>query len=342
MASENQPPVKRGRTAASERGYLSPTEELSQVASLVERRRVQNRISQRNYRNKIRTRLEKLEALVESNKAQKEGRSTSSGTVTPPASTTHSRTPSEYSTAAPGSYSHSQTIPNDPTKSTQQQFDFCKCMLEPQSFFNINGTDFEPMCQCPHAKRIQQINQPSGQGHHGHLDTLTPVSTFLDTDGTEHLYGTFPSPEPLQCPSPSTMHVDIPNPEIPITTSMSNQTTLSPSTEPLSMLTIDPTSRPQFPSRLQYPYHLSMSTTMVPMGFVPIPTSDYTIQDSSTGRASPMQPYLIQDSRSQPSTPPAGPIQSFMWVPTPIMMVPVQHPMHPQQSGSAPGSEGGS
>ncbi|KAL9595340.1 MAG: hypothetical protein Q9219_006494 [cf. Caloplaca sp. 3 TL-2023] len=44
---------------------LDPSEELSQVAGLVERRRLQNKISQRNYRNRIRDRLEALEALVD-------------------------------------------------------------------------------------------------------------------------------------------------------------------------------------------------------------------------------------------------------------------------------------
>jgi hypothetical protein len=49
MSNDTQPLPKRGRTV-SDLEYQSATEELSRVASLVERRRVQNRISQRNYR----------------------------------------------------------------------------------------------------------------------------------------------------------------------------------------------------------------------------------------------------------------------------------------------------
>ena len=44
-----QPQSKRVRTSDAQRPR-DPSEELSQVAGLVERRRMQNRISQRNYR----------------------------------------------------------------------------------------------------------------------------------------------------------------------------------------------------------------------------------------------------------------------------------------------------
>ena len=83
MSSTSQPQPKRARTRESGSHSQGPQEELSQVTGLVEKRRLQNRISQRNYRelqfitqfeyslltigpgNKIRDRLEALEALVD-------------------------------------------------------------------------------------------------------------------------------------------------------------------------------------------------------------------------------------------------------------------------------------
>lgn len=84
MAPSGQTSSKRMRTGSDgSQRPLDPSEELSQVAGLVERRRLQNKISQRNYRkfdlavpsqiivlivksgNRIRDRLEALEALVD-------------------------------------------------------------------------------------------------------------------------------------------------------------------------------------------------------------------------------------------------------------------------------------
>ncbi|KAL9004710.1 MAG: hypothetical protein Q9188_002485 [Gyalolechia gomerana] len=66
MAPSSQTSSKRMRTGSDgSQRPLDPSEELSQVAGLVERRRLQNKISQRNYRNRIRDRLEALEALVD-------------------------------------------------------------------------------------------------------------------------------------------------------------------------------------------------------------------------------------------------------------------------------------
>ncbi|KAL9029114.1 MAG: hypothetical protein Q9196_002611 [Gyalolechia fulgens] len=83
MAPSSQTSSKRIRAGSDgSQRPLDPSEELSQVAGLVERRRLQNKISQRNYResitvalprsvslivagNRIRDRLEALEALVD-------------------------------------------------------------------------------------------------------------------------------------------------------------------------------------------------------------------------------------------------------------------------------------
>ncbi|KAI4123478.1 MAG: hypothetical protein LQ338_005242 [Usnochroma carphineum] len=66
MPPSSQSSSKRIRTRDDDAQCpLDPNEELSQVAGLVERRRLQNKISQRNYRNRIRERLEALEALVD-------------------------------------------------------------------------------------------------------------------------------------------------------------------------------------------------------------------------------------------------------------------------------------
>lgn len=51
VSSNSQPSTKRARRIASDpKGQQDTNEELSQVANLVEKRRLQNRISQRNYR----------------------------------------------------------------------------------------------------------------------------------------------------------------------------------------------------------------------------------------------------------------------------------------------------
>ena len=179
------PPIKRGRTAASEREYQSPSEELSQVANLVERRRVQNRISQRNYRNKIRSRLEKLEALVESNKAaQKEAAAALNGSTpagTPAAgetSTVRPRVLSDPTLPATDSYSQ----PEAARLSRPSSLSFCKCMLEPASFLNISGNELMPMCHC--GQQAKDMNaQSSGQG----LDSMTPVSQYMDGIGRAHV-----------------------------------------------------------------------------------------------------------------------------------------------------------
>ncbi|MCJ1260753.1 hypothetical protein MMC22_000615 [Lobaria immixta] len=69
MSSKSALPTKRARTSAgsanSPKSPRDASEELTQVTNLIEKRRLQNRISQQNYRNKIRVRLEKLEALVD-------------------------------------------------------------------------------------------------------------------------------------------------------------------------------------------------------------------------------------------------------------------------------------
>ncbi|MCJ1468987.1 hypothetical protein MMC07_007618 [Pseudocyphellaria aurata] len=68
MTSKTALPAKRARTTPTANSPKSPrdaSEELTQVTNLIEKRRLQNRISQQNYRNKIRVRLEKLEALVD-------------------------------------------------------------------------------------------------------------------------------------------------------------------------------------------------------------------------------------------------------------------------------------
>ncbi|MCJ1467852.1 hypothetical protein MMC07_006477 [Pseudocyphellaria aurata] len=93
MGANDLPPAKRARTLGNAtngaKGAQDAGEESPQTANLVERRRLQNRISQQNYRkqyprkwtqsvyrgsglifepgNKIRVRLEKLEALVDAN-----------------------------------------------------------------------------------------------------------------------------------------------------------------------------------------------------------------------------------------------------------------------------------
>lgn len=321
MSSDSQPPMKRGRTAATDRDYQSASEELSQVANLVERRRVQNRISQRNYRNKIRSRLEKLEALVESNKqAQKEAAAAAAALNTPPPDA-----------AAPSSSSSS---------SSRDALSFCKCMLEPASFLNISGTEFQPMCHCGSSK---DMNQSSAHG----LDHLTPVSNFLDTDGADQLYAGLGSPDGLQCHTPATMHPDHMASLSMATTMSMDQSSTASSSQPLTMLSMENQSQyPKSPfSRMAYPYPLPMGAAMVPMGFMAIPTTgtaaDFAMHDGAKWTGATGHPCFPPGSTSphHPSTPPAMAMPGFMWVPASMMMVPVPA-MHPHQHmGGTPGSD---
>ncbi|KAI9676076.1 MAG: hypothetical protein M1817_000819 [Caeruleum heppii] len=75
MAGDSRP-TKRARQATgaapAQDAGTDRQEDWTKVTDLVDRRRLQNRISQRNYRTKIRARLERLEALVGSQEAQQE------------------------------------------------------------------------------------------------------------------------------------------------------------------------------------------------------------------------------------------------------------------------------
>ncbi|KAH8728387.1 hypothetical protein GQ44DRAFT_769368 [Phaeosphaeriaceae sp. PMI808] len=253
MSLESQAPLKRGRTAANKsRGFENPSEELSHVANLVERRRVQNRISQGNYRNKIRNRLEKLEALVETNKAHQQSQ--------PP--------------GVPSSPNLDVSLGStniDPTtirvKDRASQIEPLR--VTPQGCICPFG-DFDTACSCG---GMGEIVEPL-------LDLISSFSHFIETDNVDSLYLSLPSPESLHCNTPLTPFKNkiIKFDNVSVYRSLSEQTSSSASrsSEGLdnSTLSLDMSSDPPF----QQPYDhfhgqfpVPLGYHMVPMGYIAAP-----------------------------------------------------------------------
>ncbi|KAH9877672.1 hypothetical protein J1614_002889 [Plenodomus biglobosus] len=285
MSSETQAPLKRGRTSASKnREFESPSEELSHVASLVERRRVQNRISQRNYRNKIRNRLEKLEAMVESNKVN-ESPSVQSPSVSEPME-------SQPSTI----HKQEQTLRDSPIRAVPQA---CICTFCDAELLGLSGEDFESGCSCGGVDDM----------HQSLSDSMSPFSTFVDTTSPNSLFTSLPSPVSLHCSMPSTASQEdfLQLGGVSTGSSLSEHDTNSrPRGREASL--DQPTTPP-----MQQPYDRSSFPFHVPMGYQMIPMS-YTAAASHAGCAAQdrngQQPWTSAPMAYSPGIRPALPSTS--------------------------------
>ncbi|KAI9770824.1 MAG: hypothetical protein M1839_003050 [Geoglossum umbratile] len=318
MSTDFQPALKRGRTAASDlRGCQDPSEELSQVTNLVERRRMQNRISQRNYRNKIRVRLEKLEAAVV---AQAKEELQASGEVKP-SEAPEPRGAAENGPPRPVEEATS-TIQDQSLKITSDPSDLCKCIPD---FLNLSDTDLELMnrCHCPH---MQNMMPSLGNSQ---MESTGSLSAFTESDGPESMYMSLPSPGIPQVRPPIT-HIDTAKPGDP-GVNMGNPaldqrcSPSSPNADILNPQVANSDYSPDHPyGQFSYAYPLGMIAPIMPLGFFAIPSP--CMQDRANVSRYSLPGY-------QPMQPP---YQQYMWIPTPMVGLPMEA-MQPHET-SSPGS----
>ncbi|ERF73028.1 hypothetical protein EPUS_07122 [Endocarpon pusillum Z07020] len=263
MPSTPQSPTKCPRTATSEaQDHRDPGEEFLQVAGLVERRRLQNRIAQRNYRNKIRDRLEALEALVSS---------------TDKAEVLNSRTakpPSNPKRSLSGNVSHVKSTEDDTRPAVQDE----PPELPPDSsdpwgdmddFLDSSARDLD--------NQLQHINPNASQhnslGHYPHLSSTSPLS-FTDNNDNPHSH-----PSMANIPSP------------PMT---SNTSLYMPHLE--SAATPRDPSHPSDPTAQISQTEISASQNSSPP---PQGAFNYALSEPYITSSFPLYPY---PSRSRPST----------------------------------------
>ncbi|KAF2488789.1 hypothetical protein BU16DRAFT_567756 [Lophium mytilinum] len=272
MAMEFQGQLKRGRGAGSDRRvYQDPREELAEVANLVERRRVQNRISQRNYRNKIRTRLEKLEAMVDANKANDESQSRP-----PTAAVSDSINPSASTPAY-----IDPLLPGAGTPPTQPEYSRMADNVAPYKIMadfldlSANSTAFDRY----RGPQMQTTMSSFGSPH----DSLSPLPDFLDPN--------VPDPMCIVAPAPvSLSHGDSCTMPVPIECSRQYNT--------LEMNGSPPDDRPEsmFPNSQAcgpygYPNPMAMGMLMIPVGCFAHPSQFRSMMQESNSGSAP-QSYI--------------------------------------------------
>ncbi|KAI9765809.1 MAG: hypothetical protein M1840_007091 [Geoglossum simile] len=267
---------------------------------------MQNRISQRNYRNKIRVRLEKLEAAVGA-KAKEE--LLASEEVKPPEAPGAENGP-------PGSVEEATSAIQDKSlKTTTDPCDPCsRCMSD---FLSLSDTDLEFMSRC-HCPQVQGLMPSLGNAP---VESIGPMSEFMESAGPESIYMDFPSPVVAQPQSP-TVHNDTPKPGDPSvgmgSPALGQRCNPLPPSADISnpQFGICPNSLPERPyGQFSYAYPLSMMAPMVPLGFFAVPSP--CIQDESgrpryglPGHQSMQPPYLHS--------------QQYIWIPTPVVGLPME------------------
>ncbi|MCJ1380004.1 hypothetical protein MMC17_003107 [Xylographa soralifera] len=345
MSVSRQPVTKRARTVSTDpKAQQDLTEELSQVADLVEKRRLQNRISQRNYRtrlaespyilqtalanvklgNKIRDRLEKLEALVDASAAA-EAR----------ASDTEKPQPFESRTTRQIS---ADIVRAEPTNEVRPLIQAEQCDITDFSdpwrslpdFLNMPETELEPGCRCSH------MNDMGTPLHNHQMETTFSAPALSDVALAES-NSSLPFPELGTAPStlPST---EVSSPHFHSGPgSYSSERGRSPSTPgtektdhkffasggPPYQLPSNPTPYPPF----GYPHPFQISTPAMPM-------SPFTL--SSNGIESGLRSPGDHDSNCCCRSPQAPLVQQmhYVWMPVPVMSMPTEM-AKPQRSPAA-------
>ncbi|KAL8926657.1 MAG: hypothetical protein Q9208_002731 [Pyrenodesmia sp. 3 TL-2023] len=221
--------MKRSSTTKNSPQPQDPREELSQVAGLVEKRRIQNRISQRNYRNKIRDRLEALEALVDQktkDEAVDNSRTKSPGIARSSASvdTSSKRAKVVAQVSAPAS----------PQEDPTNQWDPMNDSLDASTADLDDIYDFG--------------NQSFSSDHFP-----DPTSPSLFTTGPESMPMNLPSPALTTGLSPSNT-IDIPKPQNPKSGDDATSS-LNPVTPPPGLFTGSPSSHQPPPHAHQQTYN---------------------------------------------------------------------------------------
>lgn len=315
MSSESQTLPKRRRTASLQnREFQSPSDELSHVANIIERRRMQNRISQRNYRSKIRNRLEKLEAMVESRQSLNASREPTLG-----ASGVLSENTDLQRMVLP--------VENHPVEGCSQRDaqDTCICPFpDDPPPIGLSVEDTELGC----------TSRGSMDMDSSLPDAISPFSTYMDTNGSDTLFIDLPSPNSLHCPTPTTFLQE----EMPQLGSMSSTKSSvsgpSVSSEPhdqetplASLKRLSTSPHQQNYDQESYPFPTPMGYPMAPLDFFATASQkDSTAQgmDENSWKPSPIVwPPGYQSLSSSPMI-------KYILVPTPVVMVQMQSSVNSQ------------
>ncbi|MCJ1405453.1 hypothetical protein MMC11_008681 [Xylographa trunciseda] len=325
MSSTRQPVIKRARTVSTDpKAQQDLSEELSQVADLVEKRRLQNRISQRNYRNKIRDRLEKLEALVD---ASAIAESRASDTEKPQSSRSSTKRQMSADSIRPEPANEVRSIvQTDQCDIT----DFSDSWRSLPDFLNMPGTELESGCRCSH---MNDIGTPS---HNHQMETTFSAPSLSDVNLADS-NSTLPFPE-LGTASSTIPSTEVSSPHFHSGPgSYSSERGPSPSTPGTDktdpkffasgglpyQLPTEPTPYPPF----GYPYPFQMGTPAMPM-------SPFAL--SSSGTESGLRSPGGHDGSCCCRTAQAPFVQQmhYVWMPVPVMSMPAEM-AKPQRSPAA-------
>ncbi|KAL8944143.1 MAG: hypothetical protein Q9216_000648 [Gyalolechia sp. 2 TL-2023] len=352
MAPSSQTSSKRMRTGSDgSQRPLDPSEELSQVAGLVERRRLQNKISQRNYRewntttvlkashsficlgNRIRDRLEALEALVDNTSkgqgATNGSKASANARTTKPAGVKRKleegaqgssrQSPQNPSAVLPSETSNSWNM-GDFLDTSATQFDSIYDFPAPQS-------PVSPQAFPDHVstRECSPSNHPSSNMTSIDVTSKPPTTVGLELDGaTENpraMDGVAPHVTTGSMSPHSTGSQSVPfNPiyGCPMTPMSLPMQPMTPGSLPRKSIQ-NATDQPIFTiSPAQLDRHDTNNDHVPQPGAYPFPSAVHSIP-SSMQSAGYLQP------------------QQFVWVPVPIMSLPqAQPPLHPTAMGRPP------
>ncbi|MCJ1284001.1 hypothetical protein MMC26_003332 [Xylographa opegraphella] len=325
MSSSKQSLTKRARTVSTDpKAHQDLTEELSQVADLVEKRRLQNRISQRNYRNKIRDRLEKLEALVDASAAA-EGRVSDTDKSPTFKSRTKRQTTADITRPEP---------PKEvrPMVQTEQCdiTDFSDPWRNLPDFLNMPETELESGCRCSH---MNDMGTPSNNHQ---IDTTFSAPALSDAAIAES-NSTLPFPELGTAPS------TIPSTEVSSPHFHSGPGSYTSERGPSPSTPGTERTDHKFFASGSAPYQLPTEPT-------PYPTFGYPHPFQMGGPIIPMSPFTLSSNgmESGPHSPgehgsncccrsPQAPMMQqmhYVWMPVPVMSIPAEM-AKPQRSPAA-------